>query len=143
MIPLYGFLEGDTLGLLVLVLTLTRLVWIARRPQAPRFALAPWLDRTAKVVHAALWSLLLVLPLTALLALGSEGHPLTLLGGLRIDRLPLIEASGVGKLADWGEVHGVLGDALMWLAGVHALAALYHQFVLKDGVLRAMLPGRR
>ena len=49
----------------------------------------------------------------------------------------------IGELADWGEVHGVLGDALMWLAGFHALAALYHHFVLKDGVLRAMLPGRR
>jgi len=29
----------------------------------------------------------------------------------------------------------------MWLAGFHAAAALYHHFVLKDGVLRAMLPG--
>jgi cytochrome b561 len=133
----------ESLGLFVLVLTLTRLVWIALRPRAPQFALRPWMDRTASVVHVALWILLLVLPLTALLALGSEGHPLTLLGGLRVDRLPLIEASAVGKLADWGEVHGVLGDALMWLAGFHALAALYHHFVLKDGVLRAMLPGRR
>ena len=133
----------ESLGLFVLLLTLTRLVWIALRPRAPQFALRPWMDRTAGVVHVALWILLLVLPLTALLALGSEGHPLSLLGGLRVDRLPLIEASGVGKLADWGEVHGVLGDALMWLAGCHALAALYHHFVLKDGVLRAMLPGRR
>jgi cytochrome b561 len=28
----------------------------------------------------------------------------------------------------------------MWLAGAHALAALYHHFVLKDRVLASMLP---
>jgi cytochrome b561 len=28
----------------------------------------------------------------------------------------------------------------MWLAGLHALAALYHHFVRKDGVLLSMLP---
>jgi cytochrome b561 len=133
----------ESLGLFVLLLTLARLVWIALRPRVPRFEHRPWMDRTASVVHVALWILLLVLPLTALLALGSEGHPLTVLGGLRVDRMRLIEASGVGKFADWGDVHGVLGDALMWLVGFHALAALYHHFVLKDGVLRAMLPGRR
>ena len=131
----------ESLGLLVFVLTLARLLWIARRPSAPRFEFAPWMMRTSKVVNVALWTLLIVLPITAVLALGSEGHPLTLLGGLRVDRMPLIETSSVAKLADWGEVHGFLGDTLMWVAGFHALAALYHHFILKDGVLRAMLPG--
>lgn len=132
----------ESLGLLVFALTLTRLVWLAFRPQAPRHALPPWMKRSSKVVHVALWILLLALPVTALLSLGSEGHPLTVLGGLRIDHMPLIADSGVGKIADWGDVHGWLGDVLIWLAGFHALAALYHHFVRKDGVLRAMLPGR-
>ena len=132
----------ESLGLLVLVLTLTRLVWIALRPRAQRHALPPWMERSSKIVHVVLWILLLALPLTALLSLGSEGHPLTVLGGLRIDRMPLIANSGIGNLADWGDVHGWLGDILIWLAGFHAIAALYHHFVRKDGVLRAMLPGR-
>jgi cytochrome b561 len=133
----------ESLGVLVFLLTLTRLLWIAFGPRAPRFALPPWMERTSRVVNVTLWTLLIVLPITAILALGSEGHPLTLLGGLRVDRMPLIEASSLAMLADWGEVHGVLGDVLMWLAGFHAAAALYHHFVLKDGVLRAMLPGSR
>ena len=33
-----------------------------------------------------------------------------------------------------------IGDAILWLAGLHALAALYHHLVLKDGVLASMLP---
>jgi cytochrome b561 len=36
-------------------------------------------------------------------------------------------------------VHGFLGDAVMWIAGLHAAAAIYHHVVLKDGVLASML----
>lgn len=46
----------------------------------------------------------------------------------------------------WGAkiatLHGWLGDVILWTAGLHAAAALFHHFVLRDGVLRAMLPGR-
>ena len=132
----------ETLGLAVLVLTLLRLLWVAWRPAAPQIAMARWMHTTAKLVHAALWVLLLALPVTALLALGSESHPLTLLGGVRIDQMPLIANSPIAKLADWGEVHQFLGDAIMWLAGLHAAAAIYHHVVVKDGVLLSMLPGR-
>lgn len=97
----------------------------------------------SKLVHVALWALLLALPLTALLALGSKAHPLTLLGGVRLDQLPVFANATVAKLADWGDVHQFLGDAIMWLAGLHAAAAIYHHVVLKDGVLWAMLPHKR
>jgi cytochrome b561 len=83
------------------------------------------------------------LPVTALLALGSESHPLTLLGGVRIDQMPVIANSPIAKLADWGELHQFLGDAIMWLAGFHAAAAIYHHVIVKDGVLLAMLPQKR
>ena len=130
----------ETLGILVLALTVLRLVWVALRPSAPQFSMARWMHVAAKLVHFALWALLLALPATAFLALGSEAHPLTLLGGLRIDRMPMIADSAVAKLADWGEVHKILGDAIMWLAGLHAVAAIFHHLVFKDGVLLAMLP---
>ena len=38
------------------------------------------------------------------------------------------------------DIHGYLAYALFALAGLHALAALWHQFVLHDGVLRRMWP---
>jgi len=102
--------------------------------------MARWMHLTARLVQVALWALLLALPITAFLALGSEAHPLTLLGGVRVDRMPLIANSAIAKLADWGDVHQFLGDAIMWLAGLHAAAAIYHHVILKDGVLAAMLP---
>jgi cytochrome b561 len=39
-------------------------------------------------------------------------------------------------------IHTWLGDAILWIAGVHAAAAFYHHFFLRDEVLRSMLPGQ-
>lgn len=133
----------ESLGMLVFGLTVLRLLWLLLRPAAPQFTMAPWMHLAARAAHLLLWALLLALPMTALLALGSEGHPLTLLGGVRVDQMPWIANSAVAGLADWGDVHEFLGDAIIWLAGLYAVAALYHQFMLKDGVLRSMLPGSR
>jgi cytochrome b561 len=130
----------ESLGILVFALTLLRLLWVAFRPAAPQLETNGKLQLLAKLMHLALWALLLILPATALLALGSEGHPLTLLGGVRVDQMPLIANSPIAKLADWGDVHGLLGDVLIWFAGLHAVAAIYHHVFLKDGVLLSMLP---
>ena len=41
------------------------------------------------------------------------------------------------------DVHALLANVLMVVAGGHALIALYHQYVLKDRLLlRMMRPGR-
>jgi cytochrome b561 len=130
----------ETLGILILVLTLLRLLWVAVRPATPQVPMPPKMQLVAKLTHLALWTLLLALPITALLALGGEAHPLTLLGGVRINQMPLIANSALAKLADWGDLHGLLGDALMALAGLHATAAIFHHVILKDGVLSTMLP---
>lgn len=130
----------ESLGVTVFMLTLLRLSWVAVRPAAPRIQMKSSMHVLARLMHIALWGLLFALPLTALLALGSQAIPLTLLGGVRIDRLPFIAGSYGAGLADWGDLHKLLGDAIIWLAGVHALAALYHHFKLKDGVLSSMLP---
>ncbi|MEY8875892.1 MAG: cytochrome b [Leptothrix sp. (in: b-proteobacteria)] len=130
----------ESLGLLVFALTLLRLVWVALRPRVPQFELAGWMHLASRLAHAGLWALLLILPITAVLALSRDGHPLTLLGGVRIEAVPLIAQSALAKLADWGDVHKLLGDVIMWLAGAHAAAAIYHHAILKDGVLASMLP---
>ncbi len=131
----------ESLGVAVFVLTLLRLLWVAVRPAAPRFNMAAWMTLASKGAHGLLWLLMLVTPVTAFLALGTESHPVTLLGGIRIDELPFIKALPIAELADWGDVHGFLGDAIITLAGLHALAAIYHHVMLRDGVLKSMLPG--
>ncbi len=132
----------ETLGLTVLALTIFRLLWVAVRPAPPQTPMPQAMRLARKATHGVLWSLLLALPITAILALGAEGHPLTLLGTVRVNEIPMIAHSALAKLANWGDVHQFLGDAIMWLAGLHAAAALYHHFALKDTVLRSMLPSR-
>jgi cytochrome b561 len=128
----------ETLGLAVFALTLARILWRAfdGTPDAP--PMPAWMHRAAKAVHWILYILLLALPLTAISGAWLEGHPLTLLGNVRIGPW-LTEVHAVGsKLAS---VHEWLGDALMWVAGAHAAAALFHHFLLRDRLLRSMLPG--
>lgn len=132
----------ESLGIAVIALTVLRLIWLVLRPSPPEFQLRLWMLVSGKLMHGALWTLLLAVPITAIIALGSEGHPLTLLGGIRVNQIPVIANSGIAKFANWGNVHQFLGDAIMWLAGLHAAAGIFHHWILKDGVLTAMLPWR-
>jgi cytochrome b561 len=130
----------ESLGIVVLTLTFLRLIWVAVRPNAPGLQRATWVRLLSRLMHFVLWALLFALPLSALLALGAEAHPLTLLGGFRIDELPSIANFYLSDLADWGNVHKFLGDVIMWLAAIHASAAIYHHIKLRDRVLASMLP---
>lgn len=128
----------ETLGIGVLAIALIRLAWRAfdATPDGP--PVAPWIRLSSKVVHAIIYILLLAIPLTAIFGAWLEGHPLTLLGNVRIGPL-LAEAHDVGSAI--ASIHTWLGDAILWVAGVHTAAALYHHFFLRAGVLRSMLPG--
>ncbi len=128
----------ETLGLCVFVLTLVRLGWRAfdAAPEDP--PMARWMHQAAMVVRWALFVLLLAVPMTAITGAWLEGHPLTLLSDFRIGPL-LPEARAVGSAI--ASIHTWLGDTILWVAGVHAAAALVHHFVLRDRVLRSMLPG--
>lgn len=129
----------ESLGLCVLALVVSRLLWRAFdiRPEPP--PVARWMRLTAGVVQAALYVLLFAVPLTAIGGAWLEGHPLTLLGGVVVPP-PVAESHALG--AKIAEVHTWLGDVILWLAGAHAAAALVHHYVFKDGILRSMLPHR-
>ncbi len=132
----------ESLGILVFTLTLLRLLWLAVRPTPPQTLPKGPMNTLATLAHVALWLMLLAVPLTALLTLASESSPLTLLGGVRLEQLDAYLPAALAELVDWGDVHTFLGDAIMAVAGLHAAAALYHHFMLKDGVLLSMLPVR-
>jgi cytochrome b561 len=115
----------ESIGLFVFLLTAVRLVWVAVRPAPPSATGPDWSNVAAVAVRIVLWILLLATPVTALLTLAGDGRPLTLLAGLRLDAIPF------------------LGDAILWIAGLHAAAALVHHFIRRDNVLKSMLPRRR
>jgi cytochrome b561 len=127
----------ETLGMGVFALAAIRVLWrmFDTQPDPPQ--VPHWMGIAAKAVQWALYVLLFALPLTAIAGAWLEGHPLTLLAGVEIP--PLLGPSH-DTGATLATIHGWLGDAILWLAGFHALAALYHHGVLKDGVLVSMLP---
>jgi cytochrome b561 len=129
----------ESLGIAVLVVVVLRLLWriFDRIPADP--PMAAWMQASSKAIHWLLYLLLLAVPVTAILGAWLGGHAITVYGVGSIG--PFLGQSDTGE---WlAEVHGLLGDTIMWVAGLHAAAALYHHFVQRDRVLKAMLPGGR
>src|ERR1035437_3934045 len=127
----------ETLGLFVFALVVLRVLWRTVDTRPDHLPLAQWMEIASKAVQGALYLLLFAVPLTAVAGAWLEGHPLTLLAGVQIQPLVGISHATGATIAT---IHTWLGDAILWLAGFHALAAIYHHFVLKDGVLVSMLP---
>jgi cytochrome b561 len=127
----------ETLGLLVLVVLILRLAWrlIDRAPEEPSMPL--WMLYASKVVHWLLYALLVAVPLTAIMGAWYEAHPVTFLAIGSIG--PLVsESHELGQTIT--DLHRTLGSFIVWVAGAHAAAALFHHFVLGDSVLLSMLP---
>jgi len=126
-----------SLGLAVLMLVIPRLT--ARLTGgAPRVedTQAPWLNRAAKIGHTVLYVFLIGLPLTGWYAASRLGVPISFFG-LSVPALVSPVQGASGFLA---AVHETGGTVILWLAGLHALIACWHQFVLRDGTLRRMSP---
>jgi len=127
----------ETLGLIIFGLAALRLLWrmIDRRPDPPD--IPRWMDTVSKAAQGLLYVLMFLLPISAVTGAWLEGHPLTLLGGVEIGPV-LAPAHDIG--ARIATLHTWLGDTIMWIAGLHAAAAIFHHVVLRDGVLVSMMP---
>ncbi len=124
-------------GLAVFLLVLVRLPLrlLAGTPAdepAPR-----WQQRAARWTHLALYALMFAVPLAGWAELADKAGTATF--SLAGYALPLPD-TGAGWVRALGAVHTTLGDAFVWLAGLHAAAALAHHTLLRDATLARMLP---
>ena len=127
------------IGLLVFALLLARLAWRARHPPPPLPPETGALSRRlSRPVHAFMYGLLFVIPLFGIVTFIWHGRVFDL-GLFKID-------FGVRKnpaiFHPTEDIHGYLAYALFALAGIHIAAALWHQFVRRDHLLRRMWPGQ-
>ena len=127
----------ETLGMAVLTLVAIRLLWRMGETRPDVVQGARWMQLAAKTVQSSLFVLLIAVPFTAIVGAWLEGHPLTLLAGFTIP--PFLGVSPEAGAA-MARLHKWLGDAILWVAVFHGLAALYHHFVMKDAALITMLP---
>lgn len=126
-----------SLGTAILFVMLVRLLWRALHPAPPRGG-PDLLVRLAKLGHVGIYVLLFAVPILGWVNASSRGYAVSLFGAIA---LPPLSATGSSTGHAAGDIHSFLAWALIVLVGVHVLAALYHQFVLRDGTLNKMMPG--
>lgn len=126
----------QSLGLSVLLLNGLRLAWRMTHP-LPSLIVDPIKRWLGHLNHAAVYALLLAQPLLGWLYVSARGRTAALWGipvpGLMAKNRDLADA-----IHAW---HEWAGWALLALIALHAAAALYHHYVLRDGVLRRMVRG--
>jgi cytochrome b561 len=128
------------LGLSVLLLVVVRLparAWGLTPPITPELPL--WQARLSGLIHLALYGLMLVMPLLGWWLLSAEGKPIPFFGW----QLPSLTLENRDLADQIKDLHETIGSIGYFLIGAHALAALYHHYVLRDNTLLRMLPGKR
>ena len=122
-------------GVVLGVLLVRRIVWRLTRGRRLPAADGPLLEMGAKAAHYALYALLIAIVVLGVSIIAARGFPM-----FNVFRIPPLGAqhSNLGhELVGW---HRMIANWILILAGVHAVAALFHHYVWRDGVLRRMLP---
>jgi cytochrome b561 len=128
-----------SLGITVLSLTIVRLLWRfgAGVPDMPSDL--PMLQKlAARVTQYALYALLQIQPLVGWLWSSAEESQINYFFLIRV---PWLISPDKQLSKTLGHLHGLLGNVLLGLIGLHAAAALYHHFVRRDDILRSMVRG--
>lgn len=128
-------------GVSLFVLVVVRLAWRAgHRPPALPQHMSRIACYAAHAGHAALYALMLAIPLSGWLMSSAQGFQTVWFGVLPLPDL-------VGRDEALGEifntVHVYLNFALVALVAAHIGAAFKHHFKYRDDVLVRMLPGRK
>ncbi|MDP2227025.1 MAG: cytochrome b/b6 domain-containing protein [Moraxellaceae bacterium] len=126
------------LGLTVFFLFWARLGWRLSGPVPAAVVTNVWQHRMAVVVHWALYAVMLLMPLSGLLLSQFGGRPVSWFG---VFEIPVLVAENKELAGNIKDMHtDVWWPLLLVLVALHAVAALWHQWVVKDGTLRRMLP---
>lgn len=122
-------------GLTLAVVLVLRLAWrrhggVTLPPADPGLA-----GKLAAGAHHLLYLLLAVVVLAGIANVWVRGD--TLFGMFNV---PAFDPANKDLRELVGDLHGLCANTLFAIAGLHAAAAAWHHLVLKDGVLRRMLP---
>lgn len=124
---------------LLILLVLRGIVRLWKRPPALPEGVSGLTRLAAKVAHGGLYLLMLIVPLVGWALSSANGIAVVFLGWVRLPDFVSKNQALAEKLED---LHGLLAFTLLGFIAVHVLAALYHHFIVKDGLLRRMLPGK-
>jgi cytochrome b561 len=125
------------LGLLLCLTLIVRFWWRVRHPPPlPPFAVGELSRRLSVPVHIALYALMFITPIVGVVTFIWHGR----IFDFGIFHVDFGVRSNRAVFRPTEDIHGYLAYALFALASVHAAAALWHHFFLRDGVLGRMWP---
>jgi cytochrome b561 len=128
------------IGLLVFTVLLARVWWRStHKPPALPADSGALSHRLALPVHRLMYALLFVIPLVGIVTFVWHGRAFDL-GLFRVD-LAVPKNPAVFEPAE--DIHTWLAYTLFALIGIHVLAALWHHYYRRDGLLARMWPARR
>ena len=135
----------NTNGFLILILVVLRLSWRLNNPtpEMPA-ALAAWQRLTARATHTVLYGLLIVFPLTgwATLSAYDGKFPIFFFGWDHVFRIvPQVKKGAPFDSDFFTTIHVTCWKIGAVVISMHVIAALWHQFVRKDGLLKRMWSG--
>ena len=126
-------------GITALALFFVRSLWRLTHRAPPPLPMPPWQQRAAGIMHALLYAMLLVQPLTGWLFSSAAGRQVVY---LNLIPLPNLVSRNPALGAVFKDLHGTGGALLTAIVGLHVLAALKHHFIDRDDTLRRMLRWR-
>ena len=128
------------LGILVFVLVWLRLAARLSGPTPAILPEPPGLQQlSSKLLHLALYALMIGMPLIGWLMLSAAGKPIPFFGL----ELPALIGENKDLAEQLEELHEVVGTTGYFLIGLHTVAALYHHYIKHDNTLTRMLPERK
>lgn len=127
-----------TIGVLILILICLRLSWrfYSRVPLLPE-TLSHNKKLVAHATHALLYFLIFVMPFSGWLMMSAMGRPLYV---FRVILLPPLIQNSSDLVPLLKEIHEISAYGLCFLMSLHLSAALIHQYIYKDDIMRRMLP---
>lgn len=125
-------------GVLLALVVIARLAWRARSGTRLPAASSGLAEALTRVVAGILYVLLLSTVALGVLNAWIRGDMILGLG-----RIPSIAPGNTGLKDSIENLHALSANAIVIVAGLHAGAALFHQFVLRDRLLLRMMPERK
>jgi len=125
------------LGLTLGIVLLLRVIWRVRSGRRLPPAKQGVMGYLARTVHIGLYLVVASVVLLGITNAWARGDSL-----FSLWKIPKLYPDHPQLKPTIEDLHGTFANALLILAGAHALVALVHHFILRDGVLRRMLPRR-
>lgn len=122
-------------GVTILLLAIVRLLWRLTHKPPAMLPMPAWQRIAAKTLHAVLYVLLLLQPLSGWVYSNAAGYQVVYLGLVPLPNLVAKDKATADVLM---ERHEFLGWCLLVVVSLHILAALKHHFVDGDATLKRM-----